>query len=92
MELAVLIQPTPGNGFRASCGDPLPATADGATREQALDNLRATLEERVRGGAEVVCLRIDVRTAPATPIWPDDPITADWLAGIAAARQAGEGV
>jgi len=89
VELAVLIQPTPGNGFRASCGDPLPVTAEGATREEALDKLRAALAERVGTGAEVVRVRIG-RAAPTSPVWPDDGITAEWLAGIAAARRAAD--
>jgi hypothetical protein len=87
VELSVVIQPNPGNGFRASCGEPLPATADGATREEALARLRAVLEDRVRGGVEVVRLHLGLRPVPTAPVWPDDSVTADWLAGIAAARQ-----
>jgi hypothetical protein len=91
MELAVLIQPVAGNGYRAWCGDPLPASAEGATREEALARLREAVEERLRSGVEVVRLRIDaVRPPPATPVWPDDEITRDWLAGIAAAREAAD--
>ena len=30
------------------------------------------------------------RAAPASPVWPDDAITAEWLAGIAAARRAAD--
>lgn len=87
MELSVLIQQTEGNGFRAWCGEPVPAEAEGATREEALAKLRAEIESKTRG-VEVVRLHVGVRSAPATPVWPDDAITADWLAGIAAARQA----
>jgi hypothetical protein len=91
MELAVLIQPVVGNGYRAWCGDPLPASAEGATREEALANLRQAIEDRVRDGVQVVRLRVDaVRLLPTSPVWPDDDITRDWLAGIAAARQAAD--
>lgn len=86
MELSVLIQQTPGNGFRAWCGEPFPAAAEGATRDEALANLRTALEAKTRG-VEVVRLTIGV-TPSASPVWPDDQITRDWLAGIAAARQA----
>lgn len=88
MELSVLIQPTAGNGYRAWCGEPLPASAEGATREEALAKLRAELESRVRG-VEVVRLAVGVSPA-ATPVWPDDELTQHWLAGIAAARAAAE--
>jgi hypothetical protein len=87
VELSVLIQQTAGNGYRAWCGEPLAASAEGATREEALSKLRAALEARVRG-VEVV--RITVPTVSATPVWPDDQITRDWLAGITAARQAAD--
>jgi len=67
----------------------MPAEAEGATREEALAKLRADLESKARG-VEVVRLQIGVRSVPATPIWPDDSITADLLTGIAAARQAAD--
>jgi hypothetical protein len=90
MELSVLIQQVPGNGYRASCGEPIPATAEGATREEVLAKLRAELESRI-SGAEVVRLVIGPAPLPSSnPIWPDDPITRDWLAGIAAARLAAD--
>ena len=86
MELSVLIQQTAGNGFRAWCGEPIPTAAEGATREEALTKLRAALEAKT-SGVEVVRLTLGV--SPATsPVWPDDQITRDWLAGIAAAREA----
>jgi len=88
MELSVLIQQTAGNGFRAWCGEPIPATAEGATREEALSKLRAELEVKA-SGVEVVRLTVG-RAVAASPIWPDDQITRNWLAGIAAARQAAD--
>ena len=90
MELAVLIEPTAGDGYRASCGEPIPTSAEGATRDEALGRLRQRIEARVRGGIEVVRLRIDLASPPSTPVWPDDQLTRDWLAGIAAARAAAD--
>ncbi len=89
VELSVLVQQTQGNGFRAWCGEPIPAEAEGATREEALAKLRADLEAKARG-VEVVRLRIGTRTTSDAPVWPDDAITADWLAGIAAARKTAD--
>lgn len=89
MELSVLIEPTATEGYRASCGEPIPASAEGATRDEALGRLRERIEARVRGGAEVVRLRIDL-TRPSVPIWPIDQFTRDWMAGIAAARAAAD--
>lgn len=91
MELAVLIQPVHGARYRASTREPLSVTAEGATREEALARLRGLIEDRVRAGAEMVRLHI---AAPgpvlAGPVWPDDPLTHDWLAGIADARRAAD--
>jgi hypothetical protein len=90
MELSVLIEPIAADGYRASCGEPIPTSAEGVTRDEALGRLRERIEARVRGGAEVVRLRIDVTRPPAVPVWPDDDLTRDWLAGIAAARTAAD--
>lgn len=92
MELTVFVQPTPGDGFRASSGEPLPATAEGATRDEALGKLRAVLEQRLRAGGEVVRLRVGPggQLTPAAAVWPDDEITRDWLEGIAEARRAAD--
>ncbi|HEV3437599.1 MAG TPA: hypothetical protein VG122_09570 [Gemmata sp.] len=90
MELSVLIQQTAGNGFRAWCGEPIPATAEGATREEALTKLRAALESKTRG-VEVVRLTFGP-SLPTSPVLPDDQITRDWLAGISAARETADRV
>ncbi len=87
MELSVLIQALPGNGYRASCGEPLVASAEGATRDEALAKLRADLEARTAVSDEVVKLTIHPkRSISKEPIWPDDQFTRDWLAGISAVR------
>ena len=39
MELSVLIQQVAGNGYRASCGEPLVATAEGATVPRVMKRL-----------------------------------------------------
>jgi predicted RNase H-like HicB family nuclease len=87
MELSVLIQRTAGNGYRAWCGEPLAASAEGATREEALEKLRAALEQLTR---EVEVVRLMIGPVATTPVWPNDEVTSDWLAGIAAARAAAE--
>ena len=58
MEVTVLIQQVSGVGYRASCGAPLVAIAEGATRDEALANLRADLEARTSASDEIVRLTI----------------------------------
>ncbi|MBA4187699.1 MAG: hypothetical protein C0467_06730 [Planctomycetaceae bacterium] len=88
MELSVLVQHTAGNGFRAWCGEPIPASAEGATREEALARLRATLEGKVQG-VEVVRLTIPTLGQVAEPTGTtgdeqlDDPeVVARWVAAF----------
>ncbi|WP_439620493.1 hypothetical protein [Gemmata sp.] len=87
MELPVLVQQTAGTNFRAWSGEPVPATAEGATREEALANLRAALEVKT-AGVEVV--RLQFGRSGTAPVWPDDELTRAWLDGIEAARQAAD--
>ena len=87
MEISVLIEAMPGDGFRASCGEPVPASGEGPTREAAVANLRAALEQRLRAGAGVVRVRVPgVWSVSAAAVWPDDAITQEWLAAIRDAR------
>ncbi len=88
MEIAVLLQPMSGNGYRATIREPFQLSATGATREEALYNVQSQLEDRARQDVEVVILKIMLphRTLPAEPVWPDDEITRNWLEGVAKYR------
>lgn len=86
MELSALVQQVQGNGYRAWTGDPVPASSEGATREEALARLRGLIEQQIQNGVEVV--RLQIAEPRRRPIWPDDELTRDWLAGIATAREA----
>ena len=88
MELTVLIQPLAGNRFRAWCAAPIVAEAEGATREEALANLRGEIGTKTQG-IEVMRLNVG-RPIPTAPVWPDDELTQAWLEGIAAARAAAD--
>lgn len=59
MELTVLVQPRDGSGFRAWCEQPVAASAEGATRDEALTRLRAELLARTHN-AEVVRMTIPI--------------------------------
>jgi hypothetical protein len=64
VELSVLVQPTANNRFRAWCTAPVAAEAEGATRDEALANLKTDIEAKTRG-AELV--RIAFPTAAGDP-------------------------
>ncbi len=63
MEFSILVQQVLGNGYRASCGEPLVATAEGATRDEALAKLKADLEARTSASDEIVQLTIHPKRA-----------------------------
>lgn len=52
MEIPVLIEPVAGNGYVAKTGEPLSLSAEAATRDEAVRNLRQLIAERVANGAE----------------------------------------
>src|SRR5262245_501999 len=89
MEIPVLLQSVTGNGYRASVSEPFGLSAEGSTREAALQSLQQLLNDRANQGDEIVTLRLPIphRVLPAAPVWPDDEITRAWLAGIAEHRQ-----
>jgi predicted RNase H-like HicB family nuclease len=86
VEVSVILEQVENNGYRARCGDPFVASADGSTREEALARLRGVLTEKIAAGIEVVRLEVPMPRRKG-PIWPDDQITRDWLEGIAEARK-----
>ena len=58
MEITVLLEPKEGHGYRASSGAPLATEAEGTSREEALCNLRAHIENKLRSGAEILTLEV----------------------------------
>ena len=58
MEITVLLEPKEGYGYRASSGSPLATEAEGTSREEALGNLRAQIENKIRSGAEILTLEV----------------------------------
>jgi hypothetical protein len=88
VELSVLVHQTAADRFRAWCSAPVAAEAEGATRAEALANLKTEIGAKLQG-AEVARVVIG-RPIPSAPIWPDDEITRAWLDGIAAARAAAD--
>jgi hypothetical protein len=84
VEIPVLLQPLASMRFRASTGQPLPVSAEGQTREEALQNLQKLLEEQASQGMELVYLKLSMpgRTIPTEALWPNDETTQAWLEGI----------
>jgi hypothetical protein len=89
MEIKVLLGLKEGHGYRASSGSPFATEAEGTSREEALSNLRAQIENKIRSGAEILTLEVG---QPAHP-WArfagtlkDDPLGEAWVQAMAEYR------
>ncbi|MGP0066490.1 MAG: type II toxin-antitoxin system HicB family antitoxin [Isosphaeraceae bacterium] len=81
MRISVLIEPVPGHGYRAKGGEPFAMTAEGPTRDDALQELRKLIERKVSAGAEIVTLDVPVAEHPWLPfagMFRDDPLVEEW--------------
>lgn len=90
MQIPVLVEPVADNSFRAKAGEPLPLSAEGATAEEAVRNLRAAMDRQLKNGKQL----LSVEVAPENP-WlamagmhdPKDPLVQQWKKEMAAYRQ-----
>ena len=95
MQITVLVEPISGVGFRALGGPPISLEAQGDTRDEALQNLRALIAEKIASGAELVALDvgpIDRGTwARHAGMFRDDPLYDPWQEAISEARGRDDG-
>jgi hypothetical protein len=65
-------------------------TAEGATRDDALQELRKLIEGKVSAGAEIVTLDVPVAEHPWPPfagMYRDDPLVEEWKETMAELRR-----
>src|SRR3989440_1515811 len=82
MQIPVLVERVKGNGYRARGKDPFAVSARGATREEALEKLRAKIQTRLKDGTEIVGLEVGPQTHPLAEfagMFKDDPDFDDVL-------------
>lgn len=86
MELPVLIEPIADNGFRARLGDPLSMSAEGATRDEAVQKLKSLLQQRLANGSQISSLLVPVERHAwmkcAGIFREDDPVIQEWQKAI----------
>jgi predicted RNase H-like HicB family nuclease len=90
MQITVLIEPVANNGFRATAGEPLPVSADGATPEEAVRNLRAAINCQLKNGKQLKMVDLSSHNpwlALAGTHNPNDPLVQEWKQEMAAYRQ-----
>src|SRR5438132_814679 len=85
MRITVLVEPMPGNGFRARGVEPFGVSAEGATRDEAIARLKDELKARLRAGGEIVSVEVAPEPHPLAKYagtLPDDDLTAQWEAAM----------
>ncbi len=90
MQIPVLVERVKGNGFRARGMEPFAVSAKGATREEALANLRAKIQTRLKKGTELVGLEIGPPPHPwmeFAGMFKDDPGIEEWIKSMAEYRR-----
>jgi predicted RNase H-like HicB family nuclease len=91
MQIPVLIERLPGNGYRASGGNPFGFTALGTTREEALSKLQEAMRNRLDDGAELIKVDVGPTEHPLAPfagIWQEgDPLIEEWKKAVEEYRQ-----
>src|SRR5205814_1150705 len=90
MQIPVLVEPVANNGFRAKAGEPLPLTAEGATADEAVRNLRAAMDRQLKNGKQLLAVDVAAENpwlAMAGVHDPKDPLIQDWKQEMAAYRQ-----
>jgi len=91
MSIAVLVEPIPASGFRASCGQPLPLSAEASSRSEAVGLLRKKLTERLTNGVALIDLELPsagerLREWTENRVQPDAStaaVFADWEQAVA---------
>jgi len=90
--IQVLIERIGRGRFRATSGEPLPASVEARTREAALAKLQKQVGKRLRDGAEVVSVDLVASGQPHplaefAGMFKDDPWIDDWKRSMAEYRR-----
>lgn len=59
MNIAVYLQPDNGSGFRAETSPPWNVSAQGATREEAIERVQELIRAKLAEGSEVVSVAVE---------------------------------
>ncbi len=90
MQIPVLVERVKGNGYRARGAGPFAVSAKGSSRQEALDKLRAKIQNRLKNGTELVGLEVGELEHPwmeFAGMFKDDPWIDDWKQSIKEYRQ-----
>jgi hypothetical protein len=81
MQITVLVEPTSGEMFRATTGEPLRLETEATTRDEAIRKLHDMLQRRMDTGAELVAVDVRSGSHPLSAfagMLKDDPLLDAW--------------
>lgn len=84
MEIQILVEPVAENRYRATNGA-LSLSAEGQTPEQAAENLKQLLAQRIAAGARVMTVTVGApghRLLAQAGMYKDDPLFDEWQQAI----------
>jgi hypothetical protein len=91
MEIPVIIESVPGNGYRVSGAELFAIVAEGATAEEALAQFKKRVTDKLQNGARIASVEIQGNANPwlesAGIFDPQDPIVQEWLQIIQEERE-----
>lgn len=90
MQIAVLVEPVPGSGFRARSGEPFKLSSEGMTAEEALNGLRQMIAGLIQRGVMMVALDVPAQENPwkrLEGMLRDEPLYDEWQQAMAEYRQ-----
>jgi len=90
MRISTVVEPIPGRGYRASCGQPFDLSAEGTTIEEAVGVLKAQVQGRIDSGARIVDFDVqedDHGIAASAGMFRDNRLFAQWQEAIADYRR-----
>ena len=86
MKIPILVEPIENAGYRATSGPPLAASAEGATRDEALARLREEINRRMPEAA--IVMPLDITTTEENPwlamagMFRNNRLFDEWQAAI----------
>jgi hypothetical protein len=81
MQIATLIEPIAGRGFRASTRNPIEISVEAESREAAIRQLQDSVRERLADGAEIINVEAGMNSNPWIEFagdLADHPLLEDW--------------
>ncbi len=84
MQVAVLIEPVPGKGYRAS-SKAFSISVEAVTEAEAIERIEQVLQDRFASGSRLVTVEVPAKTHPSAQFFgglQDEPLYDEWVAAM----------